>query len=321
MAAKKLDAFVVSFGGEDFFLDRDLERAKAWKDRKVVVVSGEDVDERQFVSLCETNDMEGWQKVVILDDAQKLKNDKVMKAYVASRESNDQGTVVVAIVRSEKCPELWSQAAKKGRLIEHKKLKTWDSNNEVVKWLAQEARRLGLVLEDTIAELLFQAVGSDLYRLYNELNKLLILVGPNGKVGVEQVKLVTVRAPNAEPYQVAEAAFSKDARRAMNTLSTVYRVMGDEAHVPITFSLIKQVEKFVLARSMLDKNLPEDEVSLALGMNPWRYKNQFLPLVQRHRMPDLIKHLGRLRKLDADVKSSARSKRTLVELAVMSIAV
>lgn len=319
MAAKRQDAFVVSFGGEDYFLDKDLERARSWKDRQVVMVSGEDIDEREFVDLCETNNMDGTPRVVVVDDAQKLKGEKALKSYIASREPNDGLTIVVAIIRSEKCPAVWNEAAKKGRLIEHKKLKTWDSNNEVVKWFENEARRLGLVLDKGISEAIFQWVGPNLYRLSNELSKLSLLVG-NGKVGIEQIKLVTATSPTAEPYQVADAAFSKEPRRAMNTLSTVYKNMGEDAHVPITFSLIRQMEKIVLGRSMLDRKAPEDEIATALGMNPWRFKNQFLSILQRHRMPDLIRHMGRLRKLDVDVKSSARSKRTLVELAVMSIA-
>lgn len=319
MAAKIPDSFVVSFGGEDYFLDRDLEKARAWKDRKVVLLSGEDVNEREFVGICETNNLDGLPKVIILDDAQKMKGDKVLKAYVAGREAADNGAVVVAIVRSEKCPAIWSEAAKKGRLIEHKKLKTWDSNNEVVKWVEAEARKLGLTLDKGISETLFQFVGPNLYRLRNELTKLSLLVG-QGKVGIEQVALVIAKSPNAEPFQVAEAAFAKDARRAMNTLSTIYKNMGEDAHVPVTFSLIRQAEKFTLARSLIDRNTPEDEVATALEMHPWRFKTQFLPVVQRHRTTDLIRMMGRLRKLDVDVKSSAKSKRTLVELAVMSIA-
>lgn len=321
MAKKKIEPFVISFGAEDYFLDRDLERAKSWSNRRIIQVSGEDIKESELVGICESNSMDGTPKVVILDDAQKIKGDKTLKAYIADRAPNDDSTVLVAIVRSEKCPEIWNQAAKKGKLIEHKKLKTWDSNNEVIKWIEGEARRLGLSLSPGISEALFKWVGPNLYRLSNELSKLLMLVGSQGKVGVEQLALVIAKSPTAEPFQVAEAAFAKDSRKAMNLLSTVYQVMGEDANVPLTFSLIRQAEKFVLARSLVDRQTPDDEVATALGMNPWRYKTQFSPVVQRHKLTDLIRHMARLKKLDVDVKSSARSKRTLVELTVMSIAV
>lgn len=320
MAAKDASqAFIVSFGSEDFFLDRDLDRALGWKDRHVIQVSGEDIDDRELVGLCETGSMDGGKRVIVLDEASKVKGDKALKAYVAAKDPQDDHTVLVAIVRSEKCPAIWSEAAKKGRLIEHKKLKTWDSNNEVIKWVEGEARRLGLVLDEGVSGLLYQLVGPNLYRLSNEVRKLSVLLGKQGKVGHEQIKLVIAPSPTAEPYQVAEAAFAKDTKKAMNILSTVYRVMGEEAHVPITFSLIRQAEKVVLARSLVDRGSSEEELAAALGMHPWRCKTQFLPLVQKHRMTDLISHMRRLRSLDEDVKGSVRSKRTLVELAVLRI--
>lgn len=313
-------AFIVSFGAEDYFLDQDIARARKWKDRQVFQVSGEDVDDREVVSLCETGSMDGAGRVIILDDAHKVKGDKALRAYIAEKDPKDDHVVLLAVLRTEKCPELWNQAAKKGRLIEHKKLKTWDSNNEVVKWVALEARKLDLTLDTGIAQLLYQLVGSNLYRLANELHKLAVLLGPQGKVGIEQVRLVVAASPTAEPFQVADAAFAKDSKKAMNTLSTVYRLMGDDAHVPITYSLIKQVEKFVLARAMLDKKASEEDIASALSMHPWRCKTQFLPLVQQHSMPALLGYMIRLRRLDVDVKSSAKSKRTLVEITVLSIA-
>lgn len=322
MASKvKPNAFVVSFGGEDYFLDQDLNRALGWKDRHVIQLSGEDVDENELVNLLEAGSLDGERRLVILDDAHKLKGDKTLKAYIANKDAHDDSVVLVALVRSEKCPDVWVQAAKKGRLIEHKKLKTWDNNNEVIKWIEDECRRLGLVLDNGISNMLYQLVGSNLYRLAGEIRKLSVLLGKQARVGAEQVKLVISPSPTAEPYQVADAAFAKDSRKAMNLISTVYKVMGEDAHVPVTYALVRQVEKVILARYLLDKGVAEDEVATSIGMHPWRYKTQFSPIVQKHTMPSLVRHMGRIQKLDEDVKSATRSKRTLVELVVLSIAV
>jgi len=95
--------------------------------------------------------------------------------------------------------------------------------------------------------------------------------------------------------------------------------MGEEAHVPLSFSLIKQVEKLILARSMLDRKATEEEIAAAVGMHLWRCKTHYIPQVRKHTLGGLISCLGGLRKLDADVKGPARSKRTRVELAVLSL--
>jgi DNA polymerase III delta subunit len=317
---RAVQVFVVSFGAEDYFLDQDLARARAWSDRSVVQLNGEGLTDAQLVSVCEEIPYDDSKRVVILDSAEKTKGDKRLRAYIEAKDLRDESTVLVAIVRSEKLPEVWNLAAKKGKLLEHKKLKTWDNNNEVIKWVETEARNLKLVLDKGVPQLLFQFVGPNLWKLSNELRKLTLLVGENGHVGRDQLKLTIAPSPSAEPFQVAEAAVAKDVRKAMDTLSTVYRNMGDEAHVPITFSLIKQIEKFVVARDLLDKGTSEEDIASVLGMHPWRCKTVFMPAVQKHKMKDLVAHMTRLRKLDADVKGAARSKRTLVELSVLAIA-
>ena len=285
------------------------------------MVEGDAVTDTDLVSICETRNIDGQNRVVVLDDAQKVKGDKALKAYIADKSPTDDSTVLVVIVRSEKLPDIWAQAAKKGKLFEHKKFKTWENNNEVVKWATTEAMRLELGLDKGVPEMLFQLTGGDLYRISGELRKLQLLVGKGNKATIPDLKLVLAPSPAAEPFQVAEAAAEKDIKKAMNLLSIVYRTMGDEAHVPLSYSLIKQVEKLIVARHLLDKAAPEEEIAVAVGMHPWRFKNYFLPNVRKHTFTGLVSCMGDLRKLDADVKGPARSKRTRVELAVLSLVI
>jgi len=320
MASKAtIQPFIVSYGAEDYFLDRDLVRARGWKERSVIPVEGSEVTDVELVSLCETVGFDGTERVIILDDAQKVKGDKALKAYIDAKDPNDGSTVLVAIIRGEKLPEIWSKAAKKGKLFEHKKLRTYDSNNEVTKWIGTEAMRVGLRLDKGVDDFLFQMVGGDLYKVSNELGKLRIIVGKDEKVTLAHLKLVLAPSPSAEPWQVAEAAVERDAKKALNLLSVVYRTMGDEAHVPLSFSLIKQVEKLIVARYLLDHKASEEEIAVAVGMHPWRCKTYFIPNVKKHTMGSLVACLGDLRKLDMDVKGPARSKRTRVELVVLAL--
>lgn len=317
---KSSGPFVVSYGVEDYFLDADMLRAAQWKNRHVVFVSGDEVDDRELVGIFESGTLDGEPKVVIVNDAHKVKGDKSLKAYVSGKKPEDDHVVVVAIIRAEKCPDVWAQAGKKGRLIEHRALKTYESNNEVIKWVEREARSAKLQLASGVSDLLFYAIGPNLYRLANEIQKLTLLVKPDEKVTVDHVRLIVPVTKSAEPYTVAEHAFAKDTKKALNTLSTVYRVMGDEAHVPVVTSLIRQTEKLVLGRSLLDGGSDEEAIASAVGMHPYRVRTHFLPLLQKHRFTDLLGYMRALRKLDVDVKSSARSKRTLVELVVLKIA-
>lgn len=321
MGEKKpsLSPFTVIYGGENYFLDLDLERARAWPDRYVVLLDGEDVSPSEIVGVCETRCFDERDRVVVIDNAHKVKADKVIKQFVEDKAADDVSVIVVAVCRSDSVPEIWGAAAKKGRLVQHKKLKTWENNNEVVKWIPEEAKRLGIKLDKGVAEMLYKFVGNDLHKIANELRKLAILVGKGGTATVTQLKSVAVPVLPADPYQVVEAALRKDEAAAMNALSFFYRNVGDEASIIISTSLMRQVEKLAVARQLIDKGTPEDEVASRLEMHAFRFRNYFLPMVKQHSLPSILEAMGRLCRLDADVKGPSRSKRTLVELAVLSI--
>jgi DNA polymerase III delta subunit len=311
--------FFISYGGEPFLLDRDLIRAKEWEGRKVTSLVGDGLADVDLVDLCE-NKYFDEDHVVVLDEANKLKGDKALRAYIEAKDPADASTILVAIVRADKLPDLWAQAGLKGKVVSHPKFKTWDNNNEVVKWLQVEAMRMELGLDKDVPQLMFNMVGDDLYRLYSELQKLVLLVGKGNKATTKHLGLTLAPSQVVEPYQVAEAAADKDIRKAMNLLSVCYRVMGDEAHVPIAASLARQVERLAVARSLTDRGVGEADVAATLEIHPYRYKVAVLPLVRKHTLSSLVSHMSRLRKLDADVKGPSRSKRTLVELAVLSLA-
>lgn len=312
--------FAVFFGGEDYPLDRERMKARTWTGREAVQLDGDGLTDMELVKELEGGSFDDQLRTVILDNANKLKGDKAFKAFIKDKSETDLTTILVAIVRSEKLPDLWAQAGKKGTIKEFAKLKTYDRNNEVVRWISAEAKLVGLRLAKGVEESMFVIVGHDLARLAGELRKLLLLVGRGGEVTSEHLKLVLSPNPSAEAWQVAEAAADKDFRRAMNLLSTLYKSEGDDVNVPVAYALMKQVEKLMVARYMVDAKMADEDIASALGMHPFRLKNFYLPMVRKHEMADLIRHMGRIARLDAVVKSAARSKRSHVELAVHSIA-
>lgn len=312
--------FVVVFGGEPFFIDQDRARAKGWKDRSVIELDGDKLPDTAIVEACEASSITDQPRTVIVEDAHKIKGDKALAAYIEATDPGNKRVILVALCRSEKLPEVWAKAAKKGRAQEHRKLKTFETNNEVVRWVQAEAVRHQVSLAEGVAEHLVLVVGPDLYRLANELSKVARFIGNVGKVQIADVSKVVAPHFHAEPFQVAEAALARDLPKAMNTLSLVYKTLGQEAHVPVVSALQRQVEKLVVARQMLDRQATPDDIATAIGMNVWRYKNHTAAVVKKHTLGSLIAHMGRLRKLELEVKGPFPSKRTRVELTVLAIA-
>jgi DNA polymerase III subunit delta len=321
MVAPATKPFYIFFGGEEFLLDRARTWARSWAGRQVITLDGERLADHELVDVCRAGSFDESMRTVILDEANKVKGDKALKAYIKDKDEKDRTTILVAIVRSDKLPAIWAEAGKKGEVVEHAKFKTYDDDNDVVRWIVKEAtsKSVGIRLGKGVPEALYSFVGHDLGHLAGEVQKLALLVGRGNEATIEHLRFVLSPSPTAEAWQVAEAVADKDFCRAMNLLSTLYKSEGEDANVPIAYALMKQIEKLMTLRYMLDAKMTEQDIASALGVNPKRVKYMLMP-ARKHSLPDLIKHMQKLALLDAGVKGSTRSKRTLVELAVLSIA-
>jgi DNA polymerase III delta subunit len=105
----------------------------------------------------------------------------------------------------------------------------------------------------------------------------------------------------------------------MQAISTLYQDNGEESLVPIVASMIKQLEQTVVMRSLLDHKQSAEAIAAALGLHLYRVQKE-LSVVQKHTTAQLINQMKNLCELEAQVKGAAPSKRTLVELAVLSLA-
>ncbi len=320
--AKLPGPFIVVSGDEEFLQDRYVTgRRAAWKGRSVVIKDASETTEGEVVSLCEKRSMfdddEG--RAVIIDNAQDLKTDKVLAGYIEGRDVSDFSCILLAIVRGAKIPSVWGAASKKGALFSYMKLRPWESEKAIDR-ISSEATRVGLKLDVGVADLMYKAAGDNLRTVVNELGKLVYLVGPDKLVKKEHVVRVITVSTEVEPRHIAEAALSKNKRLAANHLSKIFKQMGDGACVPIVSSCLYQVEKILVTRQMLDRGDAVETIAQRFDMHAYACKMNLVPLAQKHTVKALLGHMNHLCKLDAQVKGAARSKRTLVELAVLAIA-
>lgn len=311
--------FLVSYGAENFLLDRELEKARKWPKRDASLVDGEDITELELISRIEAASYEG-PRTLIVDNAQKIKLTKAMKGFLEERSKTDTSTVLFAVVRAEKLPAAWAQVAESGDSQELKGFKSWQLD-DLARWIEQEASLHQVTLDAEIAKILLHFVGTDLYRLSNEVRKLAIFVGPGGKIAREHVGLVTSPSRTATQFQVAEAAIAKNAGAAIDAFSVLYKNEGSDCLVLTTNALMRSVERALIVRRSLDKGVDADIIAASVGLDARKFPyRQLAEASKKHTVGELIRHMSRLCRLDADVKGAASSKRTLVELAVLAIA-
>ena len=309
--------FLVFFGDEDFSLDQEIASARNRKDRVPVLLNGHKLADSDLVRTCEEIRFDDAKRVVIVDDAQKVKGDSYLKEYLSNQDPSDKSTILMAVVRGPKLPAIWKRAAELGVSKEHKKLAPWQTGKAISR-ISAEAKTLGVRLEEGVPELIVRFTGMDLARHVGELKKL-ALVASGGVITKGDVRRIIQPAVPADPYLVAEAALLKDSRRALSLLSLVCLYLGDGAYVPVSSALIKQVEKLTTVRYLLDRGDTPEDIAGYLEMHPFRFQQTLLPQAKKHTLSSLLGQMEILCKLDSTVKGAARSKRTHIELALLSV--
>ncbi len=316
---KRSGPFVVAYGEENYLLDRVLNLGKSWKDRFVVLLDGCGLTDYALVEACELECWDGRERVVVVDNADQIKGDKLLTAYVEGKAADDLHVVLVAVLRTNKLSKVWQMAAAKGRQEHFEALKPWQTA-EMKKRILDEAQRLKLRLDDDVPDTFLTLFGDNLRRTANELQKL-SYIAVDGQVTKQDVVAVVYPDVPVNPFEVAQAAFNKEPRKALRLISTLFKNLGeDRAAATITASLLGQVEKLIMTRQMLDSGVDVKTIAEALGIPAFPVQKEIIPRARKYTVSALLSQMKNLCKLDALVKGAARSKRTLIELAVLSAA-
>lgn len=311
--------FTVFYGGEDYLLDRELSRGKNWPNRLITELDGSKDSEDELISALETQTFDDTEMAIVLDNAQAMKMGKEFAAYVEECDPKDTSTVLVAIFRKPTITGVWSKLGDKARYFEHKQYKPWEMDL-IFKRLNKEAGRFGLTLTQPAFKVLHTVYGENLQGASNEIQKLSFVVNKGGDITREHVLMVCPLQMPVMPWDVANAASDKSLRQALTKTALLFKYMGEGAAVPIVASLMRQTERLLIGRSMLDQGKSKEEIGAALDMKPFLVEKQFLPLIRKHSCSDLQMQMKTLCGLEIKVKGAAQSKRTLVELAVHQFA-
>ncbi|GBD12869.1 hypothetical protein HRbin24_00885 [bacterium HR24] len=190
------------------------------------------------------------------------------------------------------------------------------SGEELTRWLGRRCRRLGLRLSERAARLLLQLLGSDLWALAAELDKLAAYAG--GEVVREaDVRLLVTPAREASVFDLTAAVSEGRHRDALRLLRDLL-AQGEEP-LGLLALLHRQYRRLLVARYVSERGGNEQEAARELALPPWAARRA---LVQARRLP-----LPRLRaayrllvEADAAIKRGRLAPEVALETLVYDLA-
>ena len=247
------------------------------------ILYGRDADLASIVSLAKGFPMMGERQVIIVKEAQTLKelsksgggDEEGAKEKKSSTDKNplvaymdnpQPATVLVFCFKYKKLDarsSLSKAIAKKAVLFESKKL----YDNKIPDWINGHLKDKKYSINPKAAALLSEYLGNDLSKIANEVNKLCLNLPENSEILVEHIEQNIGISKDFNVFELQDALGKKDILKA-NRIAQYFAANPKENPLIMTnASLFNYFQKVLLYHFVPDKS--RGSVASALGMNPF----------------------------------------------------
>jgi DNA polymerase-3 subunit delta len=182
-----------------------------------------------------------------------------------------------------------------GHVEAQRSIKPW----ELPRWVAEQARAVGLELEPEAARALIRHVGERPQRVRRELEKIALELGKQSRLGEAEIDELTASSAERKVWALADAALAGDGPGAMGLYLTL-RVQGER--VPgLLFWMAQRLRQAADVAARLDEGEPVGQIKRALKM-PSRAADRLIADARRAGPERLRRALEQL----ADVELASR---------------
>lgn len=172
--------------------------------------------------------------------------------------------------------------------------KDWDLPEYARAFLLEEAQDQGLQFEHPgLPAAIVERAGTDLGVLHFEIRKMAALA-ESGTITVEVVKGALAELTTASVLPVIDALSVRNRRKLAKALGRIEATHRSDATMAVCRIVGARAVQWLQAANLAE--LPAAAAAEELGLNPWHYKNNILPVARKwgqNRLIKLIKTLAR----------------------------
>ena len=288
-------------GDEPFYIDRIsdyiAEHALSEDERSFnqTVVYGLDTDVGTIVSEAKRFPMMAERQVLIIKEAQDLsRNIEKLVSYA----ENPQPTTVLVInykyKKLDKRKKLHKAIAKTGLIYESKKL----YENKVSDWIRRVLSGKNYQIEPKAAQMLVEFLGTDLSKISNELDKLMIILPKDTIINDKHIEDNIGISKDFNNFELRKAVGEKNLLKA-NRIINYFSENPKSNPTVMTISLLNGFfTQLLMFHGLKDKS--KNSVAKSIGVSPYFVDEYFLA-ARNYPMRKVAQVIAFLR--EADVKS------------------
>lgn len=217
---KKYEPIYWLEGEENFFIDQLVHFAEhkilteSEEGFNLTIFYGKDADWAEVVNACRRYPVFADKQVVILKEAQQMRDLDKLEAYI----ENPVPSTLFIVAHKEKKLDGRSKLSRvlKNRavLLSTKKL----YENQLPDWASNLVQKLGYSISQKAVMLLVQHIGNDLSRINNEVQKLLLNIGDRKSITEEDIERYVGISKEYNVFELQDAMQKKDLEKAIRII-------------------------------------------------------------------------------------------------------
>lgn len=288
------------YGEESYFIDELTnyiqknvltEGEKAFNQ---TVVYGKDVSPVDVIEMSKRYPMMANLQVVIVKEAQDLKNFKLFESYV---ENPVRSTILVFSFKQTKTLDkrlkVNSLIVKNGVVFESKRL----YEKSIYPWITESLKKENLTIHPEAQRLFYESIGSDLSRLANEIRKLAITQKPGTQIQKDDIAFNIGVNRDFNVFELQKALGEKDKLKVYKILDHFGKDPKNNPLIGTVIRLFDYFSKLIMVHTLEDKS--KNNIAATVGVNPY-FVDEYVRAVKNYPLPKLINIVSYLR--DADLK-------------------
>jgi len=302
-------------GEEPYYIDKIADHvaqnvlSPADQSFNQTVVYGKDLATDVIVTTCKRFPMMASHQVVIVKEAQDLRDIDKLSFYVEKPLASTVLVVCYKYKSLDKRTRLYKLLQKSGILFESKKL----YENQVPKWIEGYLAEKGLQADMKSMVMLTEFLGNDLAKIANELDKLAITMPPGQTlISPELIERNIGISKDFNTFELNSALANHDLLKA-NRIAKYFGDNEREHPLPLTIATLFGFFSKVLVFHYLPNNREDKAVASALRVSPFFVK-EYRVAARNYPKAKAVEVISILREYDLKSKGLGNTSATTADL-------
>jgi DNA polymerase-3 subunit delta len=260
-------------GEEEYFIDKAINYAEhnILNEEEAAfnlsIFYGKDTNLTSLINTCRRYPMAAERQVIILKEAQQMKDIEKLETYV----DNPLATTVLIVSYKDKKLDARKKFAKtikdKGVLVTTKKM----YDNQLPEWTQELLHSKGLTISQIGLAILVDHIGNDLTRIENEIDKMSVNLGTRKNISEDDIEQYIGVSKDFNVFELQAALAEKDIGRSIRIIQYFEsnpKAAPIQLILPSLYSFFSKVFMIFGANSIDEKG-----IAAAIGVNPYFMKD------------------------------------------------